>query len=54
MKNLSEVGVLEMTEQEVKSVDGGIIPLLVVAGTAAFWGLAFYGSFKAGYDAAQK
>ncbi|NOU16316.1 MAG: hypothetical protein HOO91_01985 [Bacteroidales bacterium] len=37
-----------------KEFEGGIIPYLVVAVTATFWGLAFYGSFQAGYDAAQK
>ena len=43
----------ELEKKELKEVEGGIVPVLVVAGTVAFWGAAFYGSFKAGYDAAR-
>lgn len=53
MKNLENYGVVSLDAREMKDVDGGIIPVIVVAGTIAFWGLAFYGAFMAGYDAAQ-
>ncbi|MBK3515977.1 class IIb bacteriocin, lactobin A/cerein 7B family [Carboxylicivirga marina] len=36
MKNLNELGVQEMDAKEIKIIDGGIIPLLVVA--AVGWG----------------
>lgn len=50
---LSSQEIQEMDISELIENDGGFIPLLYVAATAAFWGLAFYGSFKAGYDAAK-
>ena len=51
---LSSLELQEMDTSEQKEYDGGFIPVLYVAATAAFWGLAFYGSFRAGYDAARK
>jgi lactobin A/cerein 7B family class IIb bacteriocin len=56
MKNfeLDNVKLVELSANQLTSTNGGIIPMLVVAGAIAFWGLAFYGSFRAGYDAAQK
>ena len=44
----------ELDKNELSKVEGGIIPILIVAGTLALWGGAFYGAFMAGYDAAKQ
>jgi lactobin A/cerein 7B family class IIb bacteriocin len=51
--DLNNTKLFELNNQEMSENSGGIIPVLVVAGTIAFWGAAFYGAYMAGYNAAQ-
>jgi len=56
--NLENLGVQEMNAQEVKNVDGGIIPLLIGLAWGAV-GVMVYGgvgaaSFDKGYEDGQK
>jgi hypothetical protein len=52
--NLESIKLIELHDNEMSENSGGFIPCLIVAGTLLFWGAAFYGAYKAGYNAAQK
>ncbi|MBI9063804.1 MAG: hypothetical protein JEZ14_17615 [Marinilabiliaceae bacterium] len=51
--DLTELGLQEISEKEVRFTDGGLIMTAMLL-SSTFWGAAFYGAYMIGYDAAQK